>query len=298
MSRGGTGRVVSGLVAGAVVLASGGAGPAAAEASGVGEYVALGDSWAADATLSQVSARFVPVGCAQSAGNYPKQVAAALGPARFVDATCGGATTANLTEPQSLPVGADNPPQFDRLGPGTDLVTLEIGGNDIGLASAVSECVTGDPGTAVCRDTYVRDGVDAMTQRIAAAAPKISAAIDGIRARAPRARILLVDYLAGIGTTGGCFPVIPISDADASWLGNKLLELDRMLAEVARAQKVEFVDTYAGSGGHDACQAPGVRWVEGLIPLSVNPVGPAVPFHPNQLGADHQARTVLAALRR
>jgi hypothetical protein len=33
------------------------------------------------------------------------------------------------------------------------------------------------------------------------------------------------------------------------------------------------------SAGHDACQVPTVRWVEGYVPLN-----PAAPLHPNQRG--------------
>ncbi|MEU4343879.1 SGNH/GDSL hydrolase family protein [Nocardia sp. NPDC023852] len=260
-----------------------------------GEYVALGDSWAADASLSQPTDEFVPIGCAQSRADYAKQVAAALAIPVFRDATCGGATTAHMASAQSTVSGV-NAPQFDRLTASTDLVTLEIGGNDAGLATTVQRCLTADPAVSPCLNTLVVDGVDRMSASIAAVAPKVTAVIEGVRARSPRARILLLDYFAGVGTGSGCFPAVPISDADANWLGHKLIELDAMLARVARTTGVEFVDSYATSIGHDACQAPGTRWVEGLIPFSSDPVGPAVPFHPNQLGADHQARSVIAAL--
>ncbi|MEU7631340.1 SGNH/GDSL hydrolase family protein [Nocardia sp. NPDC049220] len=262
-----------------------------------GTYVALGDSWAADASLSQPTDEFVVPGCAQSRDNYAKQLAAALAVPLFRDATCGGATTAHMTAPQRTLLGV-NPPQFDRLTLSTDLVTLEIGGNDAGLAAMVPRCVTVDPAVSPCRNARVATGVDQMSDNIAAAASKVAAVIDGIRARSPQARILLLDYLDGVGTGPGCFPVIPISDVDANWLGTKLIELNAMLARVARVAGVEFVDSYSTSAGHDACQAPGTRWVEGLIPFSTDPVGPAVPFHPNQLGADHQAGSLLAALGR
>lgn len=272
--------------------------PAQAADSVFDEYVALGDSWAADATLSQVSTQFVPAGCAQSANSYAKQVAATLAVPVFREVTCGGATTKNMTAPQELPFGPANPPQFDSLRASTDLVTLEIGGNDAELASTVQKCLTTNATVSICRAAKVTGGVDQMSVAITAAEAKVAATIDGIRERAPRARILLVDYFKGIGTEGGCFPTIPIADEDAIWLGHKLIELDAMLARVARAKGVELVDTYSGSHGHDACQPPGVRWVEGLIPFSSDPVGPAVPFHPNQLGADHQARQVLRTLGR
>lgn len=269
--------------------------PVASAAPAFGEYVALGDSWAADASLSQPTDEFVPLACGQSRGSYAKQVAAALAVPVFRDATCGAATTANMTAPQRLPLGV-NPPQFDRLSASTDLVTLEIGGNDAGLAATVQTCLTSDPAVSPCQGSLVSGGVDQMSVNIEAAERRVTDVVAGIRARSPRARILLLDYFQGVRTGAGCFPLVPISDADADWLGRKLIELNAMLARVARATRIEFVDTYRTSGGHDACQPPGVRWVEGLVPFSSDPLGPAVPFHPNQLGADHQARSVLAAL--
>ncbi|MGN2637424.1 SGNH/GDSL hydrolase family protein [Nocardia takedensis] len=276
------------------------AGPAAADPP-YDEYVALGDSWAADATLNPalLTAEFVPLGCVQRYDNYSRQVAAALGVTTFRDAACAGATTADMTEDQ--PVGRDlwpgaNTPQFDRLTPTTDLVTLLIGGNDVGLAAAVRGCLTPDPAVSPCQQTWIVDGVDRMSQNIAAAEPHVAATIAGIRQRSPAARILLLNYLDGVAPDGGCWPTIPISPVDTDWLADKLAELDAMLRRVATATDVEFVDTYTTSEGHDACRPPGIRWVEGLIPYTSDPPGPALPFHPNQLGANHQASRVLEVL--
>ncbi|WP_405163974.1 SGNH/GDSL hydrolase family protein [Nocardia sp. NBC_01499] len=279
-----------------MVLSLGGM-PVASATPGFGEYVALGDSWAADASLIQATDDFVPLGCAQSRGSYAKQVAAALAVPVSRDATCGGAMSKNMTAPQGTALGV-NPPQFDRLSASTDLVTLEIGGNDAGLAATVQRCLTSDASASPCLDALVVGGVDQMSLNIAASEHRVAAAVDGIRQRAPHARILLLDYFEGVSTGHGCFPTVPISDADADWLGRKLIELNAMLARVARTTGVELIDTYRTSIGHDGCQPPGVRWVEGLIPWSSNPPGLAVPFHPNQLGADHQARSILAALGR
>ncbi|WP_327138912.1 SGNH/GDSL hydrolase family protein [Nocardia sp. NBC_01327] len=268
--------------------------PAMATAPRYGEYVALGDSWSADATGSQITTEFVPATCAQSAHNYPKQVAAALSIPVFRDATCSGAVTANMTAPQATELSV-TPPQFDMLTATTDLVTLGIGGNDAALSKTVSTCLTTDPAATPCLDKMTSGGVDRMSEAIAAAAPRVGAAITGIRQRAPHARILLLDYFQGVGATG-CFPRIPISDPDAVWLSDKLRELHAMLARTAADAGADFVDTYTASVGHDACQEPGVRWAEGLIPFSDTPFGLAVPFHPNQLGADYQARRVLEAI--
>ncbi|MFB7649695.1 SGNH/GDSL hydrolase family protein [Streptomyces sp. NPDC056084] len=280
-------------------------GPTPATAhTGFHEYVALGDSWSADVTVLGIDHTYAPSGCAQSSWNYPKQVAARLGVKTFRDATCGGATTAEMTAPQNvghLPLLAQgvNPAQFDRLTPSTDLVTVGIGGNDIGLATAVIGCVNPLPAPlgAPCRTRFAgADGRDLMSRRIADTKARIAGVLDGIHQRSPRATVLVVDYLAGVADGRGCYPRVPILDEDLGWLGARLKELNGMLAAAADEGGATLVDTYTGSVGHDVCQPEGKRWVEGLVPLSASPPGPAVPFHPNRLGADHQAATVLAAL--
>ena len=65
-----------------------------------------------------------------------------------------------------------------------------------------------------------------------------------------------------------------------------------MLARTAAANGATFVDTYTATIGHDACQPPAVKDVEGLIPTSL-----AYPFHPNGRGERVMADRVLAALR-
>ena len=269
--------------------------PTAVAAPRYSEYVALGDSWSAGATVVQATDRFVPMGCVQSRANYPKQVADALEVPVFRDATCGAAETGDMTGAQDAPLGGSNAAQFDRLTPTTDLVTLGIGGNDAGLADAVFDCLTVTNVGAPCMAKYVVGGVDRMSANIAATEPGVIAVIESIRERSPRARILVVDYFAAIGDRG-CFPTIPITDADAEWLRAKMIEINGMLARAAQSAAAEFVDTYSSSIGHDACQPAGIRWVEGLAPISGNPPGLAVPFHPNQLGGDYQAGVVLAAL--
>lgn len=270
--------------------------PPASAAPAYTEYVALGDSYSADATFTQITTQFVPEGCVQSLRDYPKQVAAALNVPVFRDATCSSAKTVDMVGSQSLLVGPPNTPQFDRLTPTTDLVTLGIGGNDIDLMSAALRCGSPTAFGSPCKDRWTINGVDKISVNIANAQAKIVGTLDGVRERSPRARILLVNFMAGVTPGVSCYPMVPIADGDALWLADKLIELNAMLASAASQVGVELVDTYSGSLGHDACQPPGVRWVEGLIPFSADPPGLAVPLHPNQLGADFQARSVLAAV--
>lgn len=291
------------------------AGLLTAPGTAVREYVALGDSWSADVTITGIVTDHAPSGCAQSSWNYPKQVARALRVPVFRDATCGAATTAHMTREQEVnhlpPFAAGvNRPQFDRLRATTDLVTLGIGGNDAGLATAAAGCVNLLPSLQIvpglappaplgasCKATWVTPEGDRMSAGIRAAEPAVARVVDGIRKRSPRARILVVNYLAGLPRSGGCYPYVQANDIDLEWLGDKLEELNHMLARVARAKRVTLVDTYTTSIGHDVCQLPKVRWVEGVLPFTTDPPGLAVPLHPNRLGADHQARRVLEVLQ-
>ncbi|WP_042401178.1 SGNH/GDSL hydrolase family protein [Streptacidiphilus carbonis] len=254
------------------------------------EYVALGDSYQADsAILPGVTTDSVPAGCAQVSYDYPHQVAAALGVADFKDATCGGAVSGDMTGPQPVPLGA-NPPQFSRLSRDTDLVTVGIGGNDLDLIGLIGRCLALLPlPTTTCPH-------DPFTARIAAEQQVVGGVLAGIHQRAPHARVLLVNYLAVFPERGGCWPYVPIGDQDMPYLHRTLVAVDAMLGRAAAADPrgTELVDTYTPSIGHDVCQGPRVRWVEGLLPLSLNTPGVAVPFHPNRAGADAQARAVLA----
>ncbi|WP_338698515.1 SGNH/GDSL hydrolase family protein [Streptomyces sp. Q6] len=295
-----------------------GAQPAGADAAPrYQEYVALGDSWSADVTPVGIRTDQAPSGCAQSGWNYPRQVAKALKTVRFKDATCGAATSAHLRTAQDVTyvpglLDGVNEPQLKRVSKSTDLVTFGFGGNDIGLAGAALGCFNLlpplEPLAALklpaplgkdCRSGWVRpDGTDLMTRRIAEAEPQLVRAIEDVRgAAADDATVLVVDYLAGVPVDHGCYPSVQAHDGDLMWLGEKLKELNAMLRSAAKEAGAGFVDTYSGSVGHDVCQGPGARWVEGFVPLSSEPPFLAVPLHPNRLGADHQARSVLNTLR-
>jgi lysophospholipase L1-like esterase len=215
---------------------------------------------------------------------------------RYVDVACTDAATADMTRPQQTVAGT-NPPQFDALGPRDSLVTITIGGNDIGFKSILATCMAlsvTSPSGHPCERHFTAAGTDRLAARVAAIAPKVAAVLRGIHRRAPRARVLLVGYPDILPDTGtGCFPDVPLAHGDVPYLRATEVALNRALARAAAASHATFVDTYRTTIGHDVCQRPGIRWVEGLIPDS-----PAFPFHPNGRGQQAMARQVLAALGR
>ena len=263
-----------------------------ARMSGVVSYVSQGDSYTSGPLIPNLTGS--PAGCARSTHNYPHLVAAALGAASFTDASCQGADTTSMTKPEPVPLGT-NPPEDSTLSSSTTLVTLQISGNDINFLNIVVNC-TGlsftDPFGSPCKQHYTSGGTDQLEAAIDATAPKVAADLQGIHARAPNARVLLVGYPVILPNSGdGCWPAVPIAFGDVPYLRGVEQELNAMLAAEAAANGVTYVDTYTASIGHDFCQAPGVKWVEGLVPTS-----PAAPFHPNALGERSMAAQVLKAL--
>ena len=313
---------LAGCALAALVLPLAPLAPAGAEAPRYREYVALGDSWSADVVIANAEglpdATYAPIDCAQSKVSYPKLVARTLGVAKFADATCGSATTDDFYAPQTgLPLGGTNPAQFDRLTPTTDLVTVGIGGNDAGFAGAAVSCINLLPtntsafsslalpfsvpflgsGLPVggCKQNFVKDGRDLLAERIAASEPKLVAALAEIHRRSPNARVLMLDYLDAIPAQG-CYPVVPITNTDMAYLHDTFLKLNAMVRQAAAEGGAEFVDTYDDSHGHDVCQLPTVRYVEGLGVLSLNGPAVAIPAHPNSAGAASQFRSVMRQL--
>ncbi|MBN9793141.1 SGNH/GDSL hydrolase family protein [Pseudonocardia sp. TMWB2A] len=246
----------------------------------VGRFVALGDSYAAGPLVPVQQG--TPSGCLRSNQNYPSVLARSAGIGRFTDVSCSGATTEDMTAPQQVQAGP-NPPQLDALDGSESLVTLTIGGNDIGFSGIITECVRRSSANlfgAACKDFYTAGGTDQLAERIDGTESKVSDVLAKIRDRSPAARVAVVGYPSILPDTGpGCYPVIPFSPGDTAYLRETEKKLNAMLADAARDAGVDYVDTYTPTIGHDACTLPGVKWVEGLVPTS-----PAAPVHPNAQG--------------
>jgi lysophospholipase L1-like esterase len=281
---------------------AGGAGSAAqGRATGpAGRYVALGDSYAAGPGVPTLTGN--PLGCGRSSGNYPSQVQAVAHYAQFHDVTCSGATTAQMSRTQTTRAGS-NPPQLNALTPDTTLVTLTVGGNDIGFSDIVARCLStasgggapgrtssGDTGSAPCRTYYTGGGRDVLAARIAGKAADVTAVVARIRQRAPGAALLIVGYPSVLPTRTGCAEAA-LSAGDLAYVDQVTRALNSMLRGVADRSGGMYVDTATSSLGHDICAPPGVRWIEGP-----HPVSPAAPYHPNALGMRNSANQVLRAL--
>jgi lysophospholipase L1-like esterase len=109
-----------------------GALPAAAETVGIGQYVALGDSYAAGQGASALEDYLNR--CLQSPNGYPALLDAENQIHLRANAACTGATTSAVANEQ-----------LSALKQGTRLVTLTVGAADLGLSQVLAACTTGTP---------------------------------------------------------------------------------------------------------------------------------------------------------
>ncbi|HET7507602.1 MAG TPA: SGNH/GDSL hydrolase family protein [Solirubrobacterales bacterium] len=250
-------------------------------------YAALGDSYAAGPLIPNP---VLPLGCLKSDHNYPHLAAPGIG-LTLRDATCSGAKTTDMFNPQGVEPDGPNPPQLNSVDSTTSVVSLTIGGNDIGFSEVAQSCITVNPFSHPCLDKYDAGGVDQLKARIEATAPKVAAVLAGIKSRAPSARIYVVNYPAIFPETGyGCWPQMPLGFQDVPYLRSTEQRLNSMLATQAAAAGAALVNWYGASIGHDACKSSSTRWVEPLVPGNS-----AAPIHPNATGMQGGANALLAA---
>lgn len=258
------------IVAGLAFVAALVAGTTTAQADTL-EYVALGDSAAAGPLIPNQDPA---LWCLRSDRDYPRVAAEILG-ARLTDVTCSGATTDHFAGRQFGFVK----PQYDALKPTTDLVSITIGGNDVGLVQTALSCINllPEPIGLSCEDRLTAGG-DQVAEDIAAWAPEFGAALDEVKRRAPHAKVLVTGYGTYI-RPGGCHPVQPIWARDADYLQGSVNLLSATAKAEAEKRGATYVDLAAVSVGHDTCAAPADRYLEGLIPTTI-----AAPLHPNAAG--------------
>ncbi|WFB88451.1 MULTISPECIES: SGNH/GDSL hydrolase family protein [Streptomyces] len=276
------------LTAGAVALTAMSASPAGAAASSARtlDYVALGDSYAsAPGVPTQVDAA-----CGRSSSNYPSLVATSRG-ARLTDVSCSGATTADLATGQD-----GGAPQLDALDADTDLVTVSIGGNDLGFTTVLGTCAQlapTDPTGAPCRTHFTGDGTDELQKAVDATGPKVSRVLKEVRERAPRAKVVVVGYPSLFPDSGtGCTSAsVPFAVGDFAYLRDTNKALNAMLKQRAKRGGASYADTYTPTIGHDMCAPVGERWIESLAPQT-----PAAPAHPNAQGESAMAGSVQRVL--
>jgi len=300
---------------------------------GAGRYVALGDSYSSgegnspfiDKTDSSASLPGINSGdppltvpddqCHRSSAAYPEQLEATQDPhvpSQLDFWACSGAVVQDFFQPNHTITATSQDdlreiPQLDHLDDNTRLVTLSIGGNNIGFADIIKACyidavVNGYFGlshdfVAHCageQDKIVQPKIGALE-----ALPSTSSLdilFSSIRAKARNARILVLGYPRlfplNLDSASSCqvyglpAPFILGYD-DQFWMNSIVAELDNVIRRAAEAHGLEYVEaSYSAFNGHELCTSK---------PM-VNPlIAPLTPedvysFHPNADGHQQFAK--------
>jgi LPXTG-motif cell wall-anchored protein len=293
-------------------------------------YVALGDSYTSGFGLADIT-DFPVEGCFQAAGNFPHLVAANLG-LSLHDASCSGAKTEHILNTPHDTGFDEAPPQSSALSADTDIVTVAIGGNDLGFSEVLAACTALSPAGPLagasaipnCQSLHTQIGIDLQTELAGIVEPAIAATFAGIKAKAPKAKIFVIGYPtlfpdAANTPAGGCFTsafgagappfptnAYPFTDVDVPYLHSVELGLDAAVARQAAAIGAVFVQNGQETLDNTPCAAVGQAQINGISITGVTPGAPGNPpivetaagaMHPNVAGVAFLQSKVESALR-
>jgi lysophospholipase L1-like esterase len=234
------------------------------------DYVALGSSFAAGAGLGKLQPGS-PLLCARSLQGYPQQLAR-MRHLAIVDMSCGGAVTRHVLQGGQYFQGA----QIRTITGATRLVTVTVGGNDIGYIGDLSMLAARRSGSAFGMLVRLFWHGPAATRPYTELHANLLATIRAIRTRAPHATIMVATYPTILPPSGTC-PRLGLSIAEA----DAMRQVADRLAAVTRAAAAEggavLVDMHRLGARHDACSAE--PWTRGWTN------GGVAPFHPTAAGA-------------
>ncbi len=258
-----------------------------------GRAVILGDSFASGEGNGKYGSLGSAPSCHASASAHGRLLVGVLGMDRRASfAACTGARVGDLTARRDA-----RPAQLDRLDGDTSLVTLSIGGNDLGWADALKNCAVR---ASACRSGTPLD--QALTARIRAMGATLERTYTEVRRRAPHARILVTGYPRFFPTSPEAdytqaFGLITVFDpATQRWANRRLVEFNRTIRNAAKRAGVEYVEMTDAFAGHElTTEHP---WYHGIeYQAGWPPIEPAT-MHPTARGQAAMAALVEAQVRR
>ncbi len=248
-----------------------------------GVYAALGDSYSSGEGVPPFAAAPSGDTCHRSAKAYSQ---VDLGTAGFPSTSnfkaCSGATIDDFYN------GMDTEPsQLGQLNASDTLVTLTLGGNDVGFASSLEKCLT----TSHCQNSLGA----ATTAAIAATGPRLATLYRAILAAAPNAKVYVLGYPNFISAKPGLLcQLLGLAPDETAWMGAMTAAFDTATANAVASvgsSRLHFVADLGIFAGKEACSSSGAD-VNGL-----NLLHPEYSFHPTAAGQALMAATLATAVR-
>lgn len=294
--------------------------------------VSLGDSFASGIGVKPIIDDLRNTSGNNYAHELQRQLKTYLGTKRevnLIDVASAGATTDNIVWVAQQVGSKTFALQDEVLDAETDIVTISIGGNDMGFADIIPECVANSssgnllkhPFTANCESILHTNGVDDVFYKINDVMNKISKTYSIIRDKAPNAKIFVVGYPALMPDAAntpvvGCFRKFinffpfgikensfPFTDSDVEFLHSLETTFDQSLRKQADNAGFTYISQLEQTLGASACvpESSG-RLVNDLnfsyklgnfMDLYVLPSS----FHPNVSGHMHTANMLFGQIR-
>jgi lysophospholipase L1-like esterase len=236
-------------------------------------YVAMGSSFAAGPGIG-TSVVGASAQCARSNDNYAHQLAR-LRNLALTDVSCSGARTAHVLGPWD-----ELPAQLDALRSDTRLVTITIGGNDLGYIGGLMG--------ASCKALQLLEKSPArqcgplmlpQENAFATLANQLRLIASKVHHRSPRARLIFVDYATVLPPSDVCANT-PMAAEDAATARQIASRLVQITSQVAKESGADHLAASLVTREHHAC-APD-PWMNGFAPASVEASG--VYYHPRLAG--------------
>jgi lysophospholipase L1-like esterase len=217
-------------------------------------YAAIGDSFAAGTG----GGAYLDSSCDRSANAYPKLLDADANLQLAAFPACAGASTTEVI--------ADQIPAISRK---ARVVTVTVGGNDVGFANVMQSCFVFQTGSCASR---IADG--AATAASDAFAASIRNVVDRVQAKAPNAKVIVTGYpLLFHLDASGANPKYAWADE----VNAETVTLNNVIEANAVAAGAVFVDVEGSFAGHGiGSPAPWINdWSWGDTVAG---------FHPNATG--------------
>lgn len=278
-----------------------------------GGYVALGDSFASgegagdyhDGTNYDNRDDWDPGNwgddshnrCRRSASAYAEQTYAAFDfGGDLTTVYCSGATTEDLHNPNDT--NDDEPAQLEALDEDTSLVTMSIGGNDLGFADVLTDCVLNGGSGVLWTDGCQAKWDGELDRRLVDLRADLVKLYAQMKEQAPNARIVIMGYPRLFNDPPSEELNNMLFAQDQVWMNGKADQLNAMLRDAAREAGVEFIDPTQAFLGHGVGAPDGEQWINDLDwggpGLSVTDPGS---FHPNAQGHAAMAELLQEQLR-
>jgi lysophospholipase L1-like esterase len=260
-----------------------------------GPLVALGDSYSSGEGAPPFVSGTAKPGvntCHRSPRSWPELVGAAT-QRSVTSVACSGAEIEEVLRSDPDRVERERKTsQIRRLrNTRPEVVTLTIGGNDVGFFEVLRKCVTA---FRRCDRIYREDGRDELERRISDLEERLPGVYRKVRAAGSAARLVVVGYPRIFPSRPALFTCTWMESAELRYLNEKAASLNAAIRRAAARAQVSYVDVSEALQGHELSCRSG-SWVN---PLRLTPVGLPYSFHPTADGHAALADVVERDLRK